>query len=1209
MNTGQNAVLALLQRTLLSRASASLVGLIALAALIWYAGAWFGLSVAQRLYLIGAIIVLALCVYAVRWLMTRRRGARLQAELQSQDDGRGAEREAEIASIRAKMDEAIASLRASELGARYRGRAALYALPWYMIIGPSAAGKSTLLRQSGLHFPYANADDLHLRGFGGTRNCDWWFSDQAILLDTAGRYTTEEDDREEWLTFLDLLRRNRPRMPINGVLVCISISDLLTADSAGLERHVKILRERIDELMRRLGLVFPVYVVFTKCDLIHGFEAFFEDLSEHERKQVWGAYLLDDEGGDPAALFETKMRALYAKLCELRLRKVSMQRNLARKALLFDFPHQFAAATEKLTEFVHLLCRPNPYQETPRFAGAYFTSGTQEGTPLQRLVGSLRQAFGFASEPVPRTGQPKAFFIRNLFTDVIFQLQSLVHGNRRRVIVQRWLKSASLVGSFALLTGTALLLSGTYAVNGLLLDRGTAAVASLREAVAAEQAEPLRQYRALARVFDQYQALLAHQRSRPLVSYVGVYTGHRQIEALERLLDLGMESLFRDRIFRSLEHRLENFARQWATADDDGREHLREEYYQALKVYLMTVREPGRLDVEYAGALLSDLWARQLAFANADQSYTEVQAQAPQLGALVGFYLRRADTTQWPARNDLIAQAQAQLHTPPNAEQLYNQIAAKGRLQFPARGVDALLSGQNQGVLVSDSRIPGIYSARAWNSYVRAEIAQAIEAATRGDWVLSLSAETDQQAIDDGDQIVDRELAEQLELALRERYFRDYADAWLAFMQTVSPRRFESLQDATAKLMLLARSDGLIGELMQAVANNINLNEVEPLRLREAGGLGERLGDALAARNRVPELDVRLADLRRFTNPAEQKSVSELINQYLLVLSGLKNEVERLAAAIDVQREAQAFAANVLGSGSSNTEIYKGWVTANSLLNGTDVRTREALQPLLMNSLRYVWAAVLEEARQQLQHDWQNVVVSVYRQQIDGKFPFAPAGPDAALSDVAEFFRPDDGVLWAFVEQTLAPFLVEQRQGWQERRWLNMGLGFNRSFLRSLSEARLISQSLFRRGSANPELVFYAYPLPAQGMAEMVLESNGQVYRYRNEPQEWRRFLWPGEADQIGARVAGLSTAQVRAELRASGQWGLFHLLKDARLTSEGGTVYLAEWQLESEGMRPLTVRYRLRADRQHSVFRQSMTGFRLPTVLFSTSEVATGGR
>ena len=131
-----------------------------------------------------------------------------------------------------------------------------------------------------------------VKGVGGTRYCDWWFTEDAVLIDTAGRYTTQDSDakadQRSWLAFLDLLKRNRPRQPINGVLVAISIEDLLTLPPAEVAAHAAAIRARLIELNQRLKVDFPVYALFTKADLVVGFMEFFGDLDEVAR-QVFGA--------------------------------------------------------------------------------------------------------------------------------------------------------------------------------------------------------------------------------------------------------------------------------------------------------------------------------------------------------------------------------------------------------------------------------------------------------------------------------------------------------------------------------------------------------------------------------------------------------------------------------------------------------------------------------------------------------------------------------------------------------------------------------------------------------------------------------------------------------------------------------------------------------------------------------------------------------
>ena len=134
--------------------------------------------------------------------------------------------QAEFDAIRSRMGEAVKTIKTSKLG-QTTGRSALYELPWYMVIGNPAAGKSTAVVKSGLKFPFADNAGNIIQGIGGTRNCDWFFTTEGILLDTAGRYSVHEEDRGEWLGFLSLLKKHRPKAPLNGVIIAVSIAELV----------------------------------------------------------------------------------------------------------------------------------------------------------------------------------------------------------------------------------------------------------------------------------------------------------------------------------------------------------------------------------------------------------------------------------------------------------------------------------------------------------------------------------------------------------------------------------------------------------------------------------------------------------------------------------------------------------------------------------------------------------------------------------------------------------------------------------------------------------------------------------------------------------------------------------------------------------------------------------------------------------------------
>ena len=312
-----------------------------LIALVLSVGAWQEWSWSVRL--VGVVVVLLGCAIALAVAAARaNRGARrIEESMRSQSEQQAATarpaRRAEIQRLQEGLDAAIATIKESKLGRGRRGKSALYALPWYVLIGPPAAGKTVAVMQSGLDFPLG-VD--RVRGVGGTRDCDWFFSDEAILLDTAGRYTTEPEDDEEWLAFLDMLRKNRPGEPINGAVVGVSIAELATMEPDEIDHHAANIRRRVDELVRRLGIRFPVYLLFTKADLLSGFVEFFEPLATEDREGPWGA-TFPAEGaaaGQARGAFEREFDVLTDALASTRAARLARADNPAERRRSFQFP-------------------------------------------------------------------------------------------------------------------------------------------------------------------------------------------------------------------------------------------------------------------------------------------------------------------------------------------------------------------------------------------------------------------------------------------------------------------------------------------------------------------------------------------------------------------------------------------------------------------------------------------------------------------------------------------------------------------------------------------------------------------------------------------------------------------------------------------------------------------------------------------------------
>ncbi|HYX01301.1 MAG TPA: type VI secretion protein IcmF/TssM N-terminal domain-containing protein, partial [Reyranella sp.] len=278
-------------RFLGSRWVLSFVGVAILALLVWFFGPLFEFleGWVARLAIVLALLVIWAITNLILDLLRRQREQKLEKGVtetvaESADDGA---REEALA-LGERMTKALALLK------KARGtRGYLYEQPWYVIIGPPGAGKTTALLNSGLKFPLAaEMGQGAVAGVGGTRLCDWWFTENAVLIDTAGRYTTQDSnvaiDRAGWDTFLDMLHRTRPRQPLNGVIVAIALSDIAAAPNEERIAHARAIRRRVKELEERLAIRLPVYALFTKADLIAGFTEFFDDLDRDRRNQVWG---------------------------------------------------------------------------------------------------------------------------------------------------------------------------------------------------------------------------------------------------------------------------------------------------------------------------------------------------------------------------------------------------------------------------------------------------------------------------------------------------------------------------------------------------------------------------------------------------------------------------------------------------------------------------------------------------------------------------------------------------------------------------------------------------------------------------------------------------------------------------------------------------------------------------------------------------------
>ncbi|MFI4956479.1 MAG: type VI secretion system membrane subunit TssM [Gammaproteobacteria bacterium] len=1103
------------------------------------------------------IIGLAALIW-VSWLVYRtwlsKMGGKLFQAIQQQTTE---EHQLEVAALREKMKEALGTLKTSGLNVGYRGQAALYALPWFMMIGPSAAGKSTLLRNSGLHFPYSRHKEIDIKGFAGTRNCDWWFADEAIILDTAGRYTTEEEDKPEWYAFLDMLKKFRGNAPINGVVVALSLSDVLKASPHEIEDHVHIIRARLQELIQRLGVIFPVQMVFTKCDLLEGFTAYFQDLSAESREQVWGIHLESPHYQEDA--ISLSFHRLYEKLCALRMHKLSLQSESESRAKVLSFPAEFKDALEKVKPFLELLLKSNPYQEQPDFKGIFFTSAHQDAQ------------------------QKLSYFIKHLFKKIIFADKHLVKSQRAHK-VNLSIKTVAAVGSALAIVTAIGLFQSSYDIHQRVYTRVENTLKTQLNNGAGFTRQKVQGLNAL---YDEYVRIDDLTRHKSM-----------SLHAIEKM-DLAkkvvlrdwmsqMQALFMNDVAKYLEIDLDNQAQTWFSLTQEQQNSVYASLYDHLKTYLMLSQPREHMERAYALPRLAEHWAFIM-----QNRYVELAIPQDRLTAMVGTYIDLIKTPEyahyaWRGNPSVIGQARNILSVNPSPETIYAHMISDLNKQLGYTNLTKLMEGKSYGMFESQHELPNAYTKEHFSVHVLPALADAVDRALEGDWVLS----------NDEGVTVGKDVKQSLMAGIRGLYFTDYAEQWFAFLASVKVRSFQSIEDASNKLAFLQQQEGPLSALMSVVHDNVYLSENELLPTDNIKN--EKVISALL----VPELDGPFYALRRMTQPGEKMKVAESINQYLHLIGRVQSDLLMLSHSSNPGRDAESYARRVFAG--SETELSKAASSLSFLLETSTTstealsygeKTRKAMEPLLLSALEGSWHSVLNSAGLYLQQEWDAQVIDAYNHTLRNKFPFARTSVDATLEDVAIFFRPREGVLSEFQDTYLMPYLQWTRNGYVPQTWLGQSLAFSDDFIDSLTRAKRISEGLFRNNGSDVELTFFISPVPTPGIEEVIFDSNGQIYRYRNEPEEWRRFVWPGDSAEMGARLYVSKNDQAEwAEVHRPGVWGLFHLLNAAKLTREAGAQYLSQWNVKDAAGNAMNVRFKLRADKQNNIFEPGlMQQFALP--------------
>ncbi|MDX1693225.1 MAG: type VI secretion system membrane subunit TssM [Ketobacteraceae bacterium] len=1169
-----------------SRWFVSLVGVLALSLLIWFVGPLIAIAdykplVADWVRMLFIVLLLLLWAGSNMYRLSKSKANdRKLAEGVTEAPEQAVEQD--VSAVKSQFNEAIAILKRASGGKKRSGNY-LYELPWYLMIGPPGSGKTTALVNSGLEFPLEDHyGKSSVKGVGGTRHCDWWFTNEAVLIDTAGRYTTQDShqqtDRAEWKKFIDLLKKYRKRQPINGVLVAISVEDLLGAKTdQEVDRQIKAIRARLQELIDDLGVQVPVYLIFTKCDLIRGFQESFESLNREMRSQVWGMTLPSRDGADHINYqewFTDEFAGLIERLQEQQIQRFYYERQAARRNRILNFPHELAGARERFAEFVGKAFSDSRFHDQFFLRGIYFTSGTQDASSLHRAIHQMANPLGIQAKQVlnePQGG--RSYFLRSLLHDVVFAEAYLVGANRRYEIVSRWFRGATLVSCIVLIGLAGVGFSAGFASNQLNLQK----MAALTEDFTGQLNAVSTDYLPIA-----------------LDPAVQTLNGMKQVfnEATQGWNNLGLYQ--GDKINTALVSHQENFRHQalMDALSNELEDTLQQQKHQpdrlrhTLKTYLM-LADREHFDAGFVRQWFSHHWKNR--YFDQPQALARLHAQLDLL--LEDFPFTEID-------NNLVADTRDIIRRVPLDRQILNamKLEADQRYAVDYRFADALGADFYRIFEQDNHAIPGFYTFEGYNDIFKPGLASAIEELAEDNWVVGSR---------DGD-LTDMDLAE-VQTRVEKQYYENYISYWESHLASIRVKQTGDLSELALFIdMLRAGRSPLRGVLEElAINTQLTVTVVSEEDIKEGMQDAQQVARALTPKaNRLARI-ATLASRNKFANLPENPTqlVDKRFSSIHKFVEPQGNRPAKFEELLESLAELQFFAERILNAGSESEAAYN--VARKRFSNPPS----DIIASLRMDARHYpepvnrwisdinmqVWRSVLAAAKDYVDREYRHGVLPIYERTIAQRYPFSKnADREVTLHDFSQFFKAE-GVADLFFSDYLEPFVNTKTSPWRLKSVDGYSLAVNRHYLAQFERAQKIQELFFSDGD-NPAVGFSTRPVYLDAnVSRFEINMLGERQVYRHGPPRLMEIRWPSGTLDSAISFQFEDYYNARAGDRVDGPWSLFRFLDKYPLepTRHGNRYQL---KLENKGQK--AVYEIIAASARTPLAEAPLSRFRLPASL-----------
>ncbi len=1038
----------------------------------------------------------------------------------------------------------------------------LYQLPWYVVIGAPRSGKTTLLMNSGLHFPLAeHLDNFTSHNIKGVSNCDWWFTNNAVLLDTTGRYATQDNqhdlDAGEWKYFIKLLRKYRTRQPINGIMLTISVEDLLNSSKKARDQQAYLVRRRLAELHEQLKIQFPIYVIVTKVDLLKGFEAYFNGFDKTQCHQIWGFNFPWNQTNWSLNDVFAQHYTLLQKRLEAELPPILLRLNDPRLcAESYLFPQEFATLQSPLVQYLEIAFAQSRFDVPCLLRGLYFTSATQEGESFDPVMEKLNhhlqlptdnnshslswrnhQADGNnASQAHPPVTH--AYFLKNLLEN-IFQEAGLTSQNRWWIYRNRLLHRLGYTVVVALIGLMVAWFLTSYTRNQDYLRKVQSEMSTLshQHSVVLKKSDNDNQFdfyaylpilNTLADLVDLRKSDDFFYHQFPLLNPIVLPYSEHIHGACVSLYQKALQDLLQPQVAQIITAQVSQI--QQDNSDDWSNDAHSDDNYQAMKAYLMLYSDENRA-YHYDGSFLYE-WMKS--YLKKQVSPNARKAQQDQIYRHLNQLFFHTIIKPTYLYNEQLAKEKKKLLsqiTPEKFDYLYitKKLANDPdllpvNLAYITNNEDAVLYSFIENIS-GNQNIPSIFTAAGYKKFLNK--LNNINNINRERYAL-LSPYIKQSA------------SENIAISVLNIYFKAYIKAWDKLLLHIhSPQDKDySLEELADIADALRSKTSFLRKLILDIADNITLIEKQdnnqPNKIK---GFVHRQVSSLTQLepNQLSQAEI-------------QRAMEQNLKMHFLPF------VE-LAKSVDAKQQDNIVFDNTVGKLLNDFSQYLRYSVKQEKPLDPSNKAITQLQSKGDNlpvPLKNIIASLVAAASKNIMHknfeylennSEMEKIASLCQHTIADRYPLTPAAHnDIRPQDMAQFFNLMDD----FFQKNLAGRVDNTQENWHffpgeiDEKLRSESEGFLKPF-QSIDKLRSL---FFKSQTPLPSIEIIASTIKMDNnILSMTMDVDGQIIQYSHGPKVPKLLTWPGPKGTNQIHIQLNLADGTTTSLTLSGAWALLRLV------------------------------------------------------------------